>query len=47
MEQQERDLARALGWAPPPPGGWDNYVVDNEAGWLRDPHEGTVDTGRW
>jgi len=38
MERQERAVLRAMGFRPEPEpyGGWDNVVVDDEAGWSRD-----------
>ena len=38
MERQERAVLRAMGFRPQPEpyGGWDNVVVDDEAGWSRD-----------
>src|SRR5260370_24137494 len=38
MARQERALLRAIGFRqePEPYGGWDNVVVDREAGWSRD-----------
>jgi phage terminase large subunit-like protein len=41
-----RAFQRSMGWAPVPLGGWDNYVADEEAGWLSNPHEGPIDIGR-
>ncbi len=45
MARQERALLRAIGFRPEPEpyGGWDNVVVDDEAGWSRD----TSLWGRW
>jgi phage terminase large subunit-like protein len=45
MARQERALFRALGFRqePEPYGGWENVVVDDEAGWSRD----TSLWGRW
>jgi hypothetical protein len=45
MARQERALMRSLGFRPEPEpyGGWDNVVVDDEAGWSRD----TSLWGRW
>ena len=38
MARQERAFIRAVGFRPEPEpyGGWDNVVVDDEAGWSRD-----------
>lgn len=38
MARQEHALLRAMGFPPEPEpyGGWDNVVVDVEAGWSRD-----------
>ena len=45
MARQERMVLRAIGFRPEPEpyGGWDNVVVDDEAGWSRD----TSLRGRW
>lgn len=45
MERQERRFFRTVGFRPEPEpyGGWDNVVVDDEAGWSRD----TSLWGRW
>jgi hypothetical protein len=45
MERQERAFFRSLGvrQEPTPYGGWENVVVDDEAGWSRD----TSLWGRW
>lgn len=47
MEQQERAFARAVGWAPTPPGGWDNYIDDDEVAWFQFPHVGMVYREKW
>jgi phage terminase large subunit-like protein len=45
MARQERAFLRTIGFRPEPEpyGGWDNVVVDNEAGWSHD----TSLWGRW